>query len=84
MDPWTEFIRFMDQTCESCGCLLNNAPECDPNLNDDKGCPHTRRSMYRQRDRTEYLPGGIEYVGSEETSHDCTCGTPDCICVFRV
>lgn len=40
---WSEFLRFMDERCETCGCMLNNAPECDPNLNDGNGCAHTQR-----------------------------------------
>lgn len=55
---WYDILKWMEQTCETCGCLLNNAPECDPEINDDTGCAHYRKSMCEERDRTNYYPGG--------------------------
>lgn len=37
---WDEVMNFMDEHCEACGCLLNNSPGCDPNLNGGTGCAH--------------------------------------------
>jgi hypothetical protein len=30
--------EFMNERCDTCGELLNNSPDCDPQINGDKGC----------------------------------------------
>lgn len=34
-----DLVAFMNERCESCGCFLNNAPDCDPRCAHGRGCP---------------------------------------------
>ncbi len=39
MNRWAEVMAWMEERCEVCGCLLNNAPECEGGCSHRGGCP---------------------------------------------
>lgn len=36
---WLEFMEWMAEKCEQCGCLLNNSPACEDECAHPDGCP---------------------------------------------
>lgn len=36
---WADVVAFMNERCETCGCFLNNAPECSEHCAHADGCP---------------------------------------------